>query len=234
MREIEAKRAEAEKKMLEAQALAAELDSKQQEAETKRVEAEAKLAEAEAKVTEANLKFSEAVTRTAEAETAGSRAVELEQKLDLVILNAKKQEAELEAQQDKLDKIEKEKGELKKNSGRLLQEIELLKTETERFKTEAEAAVESPWESEDFEGLSYSCIYEFLAKDLVPAQAARLGRLCIQELNAMIDEIVKENLVLSDLVRALKREKKMVEVELLCNKNTSSASKTDKTTERPK
>jgi len=93
--------------------------------------------------------------------------------------------------------------------------------------------VESPWESEDFEGLSYYCVYECLAKDLVPAQEARLLRLCTQELNAMIT-IVKENLVLSDLVRALKREKKMVEVELLCNKNTSSASKTDKTTERPK
>jgi hypothetical protein len=49
-------------------------------------------------------------------------------------------------------------------------------------------ASSSPWEEEDWEGLSYMEIYNMMKDDLVPAQHARLGRKCIEEMEGKVKE----------------------------------------------
>ena len=68
---------------------------------------------------------------------------------------------------DRLEKVEKDKAALKKTSSQLIQKVALLKTETDKIKNDSAKAMESPWESEDFEGADLNTRYECLASKYI-------------------------------------------------------------------
>lgn len=116
-------------------------------------------------------------------------------KLQLSISNAKKKEEEFSQMESLLTSFEQEnttlkesKTTLKRSSSRLMKQMETLKSDLGKFNDEAVKASASPWEEDDWEGLSYMEIYNMMKDELVPAQQARLGRQCIKEMEDKVKE----------------------------------------------
>ena len=71
---------------------------------------------------------------------------------------------------------------------KLTKQIEKLRTELEVVEQEATKASTNPWEDEEWEGLTAAEKYEMMKNELVPAQQARLSKLCIGELESKLEE----------------------------------------------
>merc|ERR1719319_1152248 len=124
---------------------------------------------------------------------------DLKSKLQLSISNAKRKEKEFEQIEALLASFEEEnttlkeaKTTLKRSSARLLKQVDALKSDLDKFNDEAAKASASPWEEDDWEGLSHMEIYNLMKDELVPAQQARLGRQCIIE---MEDKVKAEQML---------------------------------------
>ena len=66
--------------------------------------------------------------------------------------------------------------------------MEKLRAELENVEKEGAKAGTNPWEEEEWEGLTAAEKYEVMKNDLVPAQQARLSKLCIEELETKLVE----------------------------------------------
>ena len=79
---------------------------------------------------------------------------------------------------------------------------------------ELSKAGENPWEEEDWQELSACETFEMLKLDLVPAQQARLAKLCMQELEIQLEE--NKSLLAKVFVEKedLKNEKTKLEAKL--------------------
>ena len=62
------------------------------------------------------------------------------------------------------------------------------KQELDKVSEETRAASQSPWEDPEWEGLTAQEKYELMREELVPAQQARLSKLCIEELEKQLEE----------------------------------------------
>ena len=63
-----------------------------------------------------------------------------------------------------------------------------LKQKLDEIALEATKASENPWEDEDWEGLTALEKFEMLKAELVPAQQARLSKMCLEELTSQLEE----------------------------------------------
>ena len=110
---------------------------------------------------------------------------------------------------------------------------------------ETNAASKSPWEDPELEDLTAVEKYEMLKNELVPAQQARLSKLCISELEKQLEEtknLLTKALIEKEAVRdALKKlETKVhflsnpkVEVPVKPSKGTKATVQPKRTAERP-
>jgi len=117
--------------------------------------------------------------------------VEIEQlksKLNLTLNNAKQLEKECTELDSLITTATEEKKSLSECNIKLTKQIESLKGEIQTFNLEAEKSIKNPWEGEEWEGLTSCEIYDMIKHDLVPAQQARLSKLCIEELEKQLEE----------------------------------------------
>ena len=110
---------------------------------------------------------------------------------------------------------------------------------------ETNASSKSPWEDPELEDLTAVEKYEMLKNELVPAQQARLSKLCISELEKQLEEtknLLTKALIEKESVRdALKKlETKVhflsnpkVEVPVKPSKGTKATVQPKRTAERP-
>lgn len=134
--------------------------------------------------------------------------------------------------------LEKKFKKLEKQSGHWKEELEKVSAETN-------AASKSPWEDPELEDLTAVEKYEMLKNELVPAQQARLSKLCISELEKQLEEtknLLTKALIEKEAVRdALKKlETKVhflsnpkVEVPVKPSKGTKATVQPKRTAERP-
>jgi len=141
----------------------------------------------------------ETLTEKAKNSLPSHEVEDLKSKLQLSISNAKRKEKEFEQIEALLASFEEEnttlkeaKTTLKRSSARLLKQVDALKSDLDKFNDEAAKASASPWEEDDWEGLSHMEIYNLMKDELVPAQQARLGRQCIIE---MEDKVKAEQML---------------------------------------
>ena len=133
--------------------------------------------------------------------------------------------------------LEKKFKKLEKQSGNWKEELEKVSAETN-------AASKSPWEDPELEDLTAVEKYEMLKNELVPAQQARLSKLCISELEKQLEEtknLLTKALIEKEAVRdALKKlETKVhflsnpkVEVPVKPSKGTKATVQPKRTAER--
>merc|ERR1719429_86893 len=79
---------------------------------------------------------------------------------------------------------QKKQASLQTSVGRLNKQLGDLKEVVAKYEEETAKASSSPWESEDWEGLTSSEKWDMMHQDLVPLQQARLLKLCQKELEA--------------------------------------------------
>merc|ERR1712098_434048 len=81
----------------------------------------------------------------------------------------------------------------------------------------------NPWEDEEWEGLTAAEKYEMMKNELVPAQQARLSKLCISDLEKQLEE--SKNSLTSALIEKenLKTDIKKLEAKLCFQDSSSSA-----------
>merc|ERR1712079_719571 len=113
---------------------------------------------------------------------------DLKNKLKLSINNAKRLEDEFSQVDEKLSKANDEKKEIQSQNKKLHKQMEKLKVELDQYSVEAAKASNNPWESEEWEGLTAVEKYQIMKNELVPAQLARLSKLCIDELETQLEE----------------------------------------------
>jgi len=132
-----------------------------------------------------------------------SQVEALKEKLQLTFNNAKRLEKEYADLDVTLSKITKEKCDVEKQNKKLSKQVDKVKDELDAVTQEAEKASTNPWEDAEWEGLSAAEKYDLLKNELVPAQLARISKLCIDELEVKLEEsknsltkalIEKENL----------------------------------------
>lgn len=114
--------------------------------------------------------------------------IELKKRLTLALSNAKHLETEYSDLDSQFNASEEEKKSLLDCNAKLTKQLASTKEEVKVFHSEAEKAGKNPWEGEEWEGLTASEIYEIMKHDLVPAQQARLSKLCIGELEKQLEE----------------------------------------------
>lgn len=90
-------------------------------------------------------------------------------------------------EKQEIQKQEKELNAAQSSLARQTKQVTELREELAKHEEEAKAAASSPWEGEDWEGLTSTEIYEVLRRDLVPAQQARLLKLCVTELEDQLN-----------------------------------------------
>jgi len=134
-------------------------------------------------------------------------AEKLKKKLNLALSNAKQLEAEYSELDSVLKAAEEEKNDLSESNAKLTKQISSLKAEIQTFNLEAEKSIKNPWEGEEWEGLTACEIYDMMKHDLVPAQQARLSKLCIEELEKQLEE--NKNI----LMRVLAEKAELVKVK---------------------
>jgi len=158
--------------------------------------------------------------------------IELKKKLNLTLSNAKRLETEYFELDSLFIATEEEKRSLFETNIKLTKQIAGITEEVEGFHSEAEKAGTNPWEGEEWEGLTASEIYDIFKQDLVPAQQARLSKLCIEEL----EKKLKDNK--SVLLRALQEKEELIssknkldaKICFLENSSSESLSETNQST----
>jgi len=113
---------------------------------------------------------------------------ELKKKLNLALTNAKQLEKEASELDSLLLAAEEDKKSLSETNSKLNRQIASVKEEIKNFNLEAEKSIKNPWEGEEWEGLTVCEIYDMMKHDLVPAQQARLSKLCVEELEKQLQE----------------------------------------------
>jgi len=113
---------------------------------------------------------------------------DLKKKLKLSINNAKRLEDEFSQLDEKLRHANDEKKEIQSQNKKLHKQMDKLKVELDQYSVEAAKASNNPWESEEWEGLTAVEKYQIMKNELVPAQLARLSKLCIDELETQLEE----------------------------------------------
>ena len=104
-----------------------------------------------------------------------------------------------------------------------------LKQKLEEIAVEATKASENPWEDEDWEGLSALEKFEMLKHELVPAQQARLSKMCLEELTDQLEE--SKNCLTKSLLEkeTLREDVKKLETKLHFLENPKIEAPTEKT-----
>jgi len=154
---------------------------------------------------------------------------QLKRKLNLTLSNAKQLEIECTELDSLMTTTQEEKNCLSESNIKLTKQIASLKGEIQTFNLEAEKSIKNPWEGEEWEGLTSCEIYDMMKHDLVPAQQARLSKLCIEELEKQLEEnkqiLMK---VLSEKEDLLKIRTKL-DAKVCFLENSSSESLSDST-----
>merc|ERR1711892_1447608 len=121
-------------------------------------------------------------------EDSKAEVKELKMKLNLTLSNAKQLETEFSELDSLLTTAEEEKKVLHENNVKLIIQMAAGKEQIQGYHLEAEKSITNPWEGEEWEGLTSCEIYDLMKHDLVPAQQARLSKLCIEELEKQLQE----------------------------------------------
>ena len=127
-------------------------------------------------------------THDAEVETLKKKIEDISKSLNLSLSNAKRIESESCKSEEKLQKSLDDQKKLETQNKKLSKQLEKLRTELDNLKTEAAKSGENPWEDEEWDGLTAAEKYEMLKHELVPAQQARLSKLCIDELQQNLED----------------------------------------------
>jgi len=97
-------------------------------------------------------------------------------------------ETEFSQTEEKLTNSNEEKKKIESQNKKLSKLLDKTKQELDQYSIEAEKASKNPWESDEWEGLTAAEMYEMMKHELVPAQQARLSKLCIEELEKQLQE----------------------------------------------
>ena len=123
----------------------------------------------------------------------------------------KEKKKEIQAQANKAEKVSKA---VEKELARQTKHVTELRTELSRHQKEAELASSNPWESPDWEGLSSTEIWDVLKPELVPAQQARILKLCLEQLEKELNESKKDFLKAVVEVSSVMEEKTKLEAKI--------------------
>jgi len=113
---------------------------------------------------------------------------DLKEKLKTALNHAKHLENECSKLDHKLVESLKEKKQSDEVNQNLKRQIDSAKKEIQHFHIEAEKSIENPWETEEWEGLSACEVFDIIKHELVPAQQARLSKLCMTELENKLEK----------------------------------------------
>jgi len=109
---------------------------------------------------------------------------------------------------------QKKQASLQTSEGRLQKQLGEVKEVVVRYEEETGKAATSPWESEDWEGLSSSEKWDMMHQDLVPLQQARLLKLCQKELEADLSSSKSDFLRAVADLSSVKEEKTRLEARI--------------------
>jgi len=154
---------------------------------------------------------------------------QLKRKLNLTLSNAKQLEIECTELDSLITTTQEEKNCLSESNTKLTKQIASLKGEIQTFNQEAEKSIKNPWEGEEWEGLTSCEIYDMMKHDLVPAQQARLSKLCIEELEKQLEENKQILMKVLSEKEDLVKMKTKLDAKVCFLENSSSESLSDST-----
>lgn len=134
---------------------------------------------------------------------------------------------QLKLSKKKSDTAQKKVSELETSVARLKKQVAELKDVASKQEAEAEEAAKSPWEGEDWEGLTSTEVWDMMRSDLVPAQQARLLKMCVTELEAALSTSKTDFLKAVAEVSNIMEEKTKLEAKI-CIIETKSLDKKEK------
>merc|ERR1719397_1116303 len=109
---------------------------------------------------------------------------------------------------------QKKQASLETSTGRLTKQLAELKEVVGKYEEETAKAATSPWECEDWEGLSSTEKWDMMHQDLVPLQQARLLKLCQKELEADLSASKSDFLRAVADLSSVKEEKTRLEARI--------------------